>query len=95
MNGGRGADTVNISGLTSEHRLVFNAGGGNDQVIGDLRPQDVVNMGNGRGDSGGSTRGPDTHSLRHSPIWDALHDAFSDVSHFRNFIGHGSDFLIP
>ncbi|MGL3820502.1 peroxidase family protein [Sphingopyxis sp. R3-92] len=95
VNGGRGADTVNISGLTSEHRLVFNAGGGNDQVIGDLRPQDVVNMGNGRGDSGGSARGPDTHSLRHSPIWDALHDAFSDVSHFRNFIGHGSDFLIP
>ncbi|WP_411340015.1 peroxidase family protein [Sphingopyxis sp. J-6] len=53
VNGGQGSDTVNISGLTSAHRLVFNSGGGNDRVVGDLRPQDVVDLGNGRGDFAG------------------------------------------
>ncbi|RHW18361.1 hypothetical protein D1610_07835 [Sphingomonas gilva] len=43
VNGGRGNDTVNISGLTSDHRIVFNAGGGNDKMIGAVRPQDVLN----------------------------------------------------
>lgn len=56
VNGGRGADTVDISGLTSDHRLVFNTGGGADQFIGDQRPQDVINStgGNGNGHGGGS-----------------------------------------
>ncbi len=45
VNGGGGAEIVNISGLTSDHRLVFNTGGGADQVIGDTRPQDIVNGG--------------------------------------------------
>lgn len=49
VNGGSDNDTVDISGLTSDHRLVFNSGGGSDQVIGDLRSQDVVDLGNGRG----------------------------------------------
>ncbi|WP_300972930.1 peroxidase family protein [Sphingomonas sp. LHG3406-1] len=43
VNGGRGADTVDISRLSSDHRLVFNTNGGSDEVIGSLRPQDVVN----------------------------------------------------
>ncbi|MBS0478075.1 MAG: hypothetical protein JSR79_02105, partial [Proteobacteria bacterium] len=43
VGGTSGDDTVDISGLTSEHRIVFNTNGGNDQVIGNLRPQDVVN----------------------------------------------------
>jgi Ca2+-binding RTX toxin-like protein len=56
VNGGRGADTVDISGLTSDHRLVFNTGGGADQFIGDQRPQDVINStgGNGNGHGGRS-----------------------------------------
>ncbi len=43
INGSNTGDTVNISDLTSAHRIVFNTSGGNDVVIGDLRPQDVVN----------------------------------------------------
>ena len=42
VQGSQGNDTVNISGLTSEHRLVFKSGGGTDTVLGDQRPQDVV-----------------------------------------------------
>ncbi|MBR0551004.1 peroxidase family protein [Stakelama marina] len=54
---GSGAnDTVDISGLTSAHRLKFNSGGGADQVVGDLRPQDVVDFlptsGNGSAGNG-------------------------------------------
>ncbi len=45
VNGGEGDDTVDITGLESEHRIVFNTGAGTDEVIGDLRPQDVVNYG--------------------------------------------------
>ncbi len=48
VNGGSGNDTVDISGLTSAHRLVFTSGGGTDQVVGNLRPQDVIdNQGGG------------------------------------------------
>ncbi|AJA08571.1 hemolysin-type calcium-binding region [Sphingopyxis fribergensis] len=52
VNGGRGADTVDISGLTSDHRLVFNTGGGADQFVGGARPQDVINSSNGNGNGG-------------------------------------------
>jgi Ca2+-binding RTX toxin-like protein len=45
VNGGEGDDTVDISALESEHRIVFNTGAGDDEVIGDLRTQDVVNYG--------------------------------------------------
>jgi Ca2+-binding RTX toxin-like protein len=43
INGGAKNETVDISGLTSAHRLVFNTGGGNDNVVGVLRPQDQIN----------------------------------------------------
>ena len=60
VNGGRGADTVDIYGLTSAHRLVFNTGGGADQFIGDARAQDVVNSGSsGNGHGGGSVHQQD------------------------------------
>lgn len=42
INGGGGNDLVDISGLASAHRIVFRSGGGNDKVIGTLRPQDVI-----------------------------------------------------
>jgi Ca2+-binding RTX toxin-like protein len=45
INGGAGDDTVDISGLTSDHRIVFHGGSGSNQVIGTLRPQDVVDNG--------------------------------------------------
>ncbi len=45
INGGAGDNTVDISALTSDHRIVFNSGAGNDTVIGPVRAQDVVNLG--------------------------------------------------
>jgi Ca2+-binding RTX toxin-like protein len=45
VSGGRGNDTIDISGLRSDHRLVYNSGGGNDSLIGSVRPQDSVNLG--------------------------------------------------
>lgn len=40
--GSAGDDTVDISGLASAHRLVFRSNGGNDKIIGPMRPQDVI-----------------------------------------------------
>jgi Ca2+-binding RTX toxin-like protein len=42
INGGNSDDMVDITGLTSDHRIVFHGAGGHNQVIGNLRPQDVV-----------------------------------------------------
>jgi hypothetical protein len=42
INGENGDDTVDITGLTSDHRIVFHGGRGDNHVIGDLRPQDVI-----------------------------------------------------
>src|SRR5690606_37078979 len=42
INGSSGNDTVDISKLASAHRIVFRTKGGNDTIIGKLRPQDVV-----------------------------------------------------
>jgi hypothetical protein len=44
VNAGSANDIVDISRLSSDHRLVFNGGGGNDQVVGALRPQDSVDF---------------------------------------------------
>ncbi len=40
-------DTVDISDLRSQHRVVFNSNGGNDTIIGELRPQDSVQIPDG------------------------------------------------
>ncbi|MEP3329230.1 peroxidase family protein [Sedimentitalea sp.] len=42
--GSSGDDQVDISSLLSEHRIVFKGAGGNDTIIGTLRPQDVVEL---------------------------------------------------
>ena len=44
INGDNGDDTVDISALTSAHRIVFRSNGGNDTIIGNLRPQDVIEL---------------------------------------------------
>ena len=48
INGSQGDDTVDISSLTSAHRIVFKSNGGNDTIIGTLRPQDVIELPNGQ-----------------------------------------------
>jgi Ca2+-binding RTX toxin-like protein len=45
IDGNAGDDTIDITGLSSEHRIVFRANGGNDTIIGQLRPQDVIELG--------------------------------------------------
>ena len=46
-DGDGGDDTVDISALTSAHRIVFRSNGGNDTIIGTLRPQDVIELPDG------------------------------------------------
>ncbi|MGI9407022.1 MAG: peroxidase family protein, partial [Hyphomicrobiaceae bacterium] len=43
INGSSANDTVDITGLTSAHRVVFNTGGGSDSFVGDMRSQDQFN----------------------------------------------------
>ena len=42
INGSAGNDTVDISSLTSAHRIIFSSNGGQDVILGDLRPQDII-----------------------------------------------------
>ncbi|MFN6951790.1 MAG: calcium-binding protein, partial [Albidovulum sp.] len=44
IDGTPGDDVVDISGLVSPHRIVFRGAGGNDLIVGILRPQDVIEM---------------------------------------------------
>lgn len=44
IDGGAGDDTIDISALTSAHRIVFRSNGGNDTIVGTLRPQDVIDL---------------------------------------------------
>lgn len=47
IDGNAGDDTVDISALSSAHRIVFRSNGGNDTIVGTLRPQDVIELPNG------------------------------------------------
>ncbi|MDP9812280.1 Ca2+-binding RTX toxin-like protein [Rhizobium tibeticum] len=44
IDGDAGDDTIDISALTSAHRIVFRSNGGNDTIVGTLRPQDVIEL---------------------------------------------------
>ena len=47
IDGDAGDDTIDISSLGSAHRIVFRSNGGNDTIIGTLRPQDVIELPDG------------------------------------------------
>lgn len=47
IDGDPGDDTVDISALSSAHRIVFRSNGGNDTIVGTLRPQDVIELPDG------------------------------------------------
>lgn len=47
IDGHSGDDTVDISALNSAHRIVFRSNGGNDTILGTLRPQDVIELPDG------------------------------------------------
>ena len=44
INGSDADDTVDISDFGSAHRIVFRSAGGNDTIIGNIRPQDVIDL---------------------------------------------------
>ncbi len=44
IDGSEGNDTVNISDLSSAHRILFRSAGGQDTIIGTLRAQDVIEI---------------------------------------------------
>lgn len=44
IDGNAGDDTVDISALSSAHRIVFRSNGGNDTIVGTIRPQDVIEL---------------------------------------------------
>ncbi|MVS98837.1 peroxidase family protein [Devosia marina] len=44
VNGSAADDTVDFSALTSAHRIVFRSNGGNDTIVGTVRPQDVIEL---------------------------------------------------
>ncbi|KWV56940.1 hypothetical protein AS026_32535 [Rhizobium altiplani] len=48
IDGDLGDDTIDISALTSAHRIVFRSNGGNDTIVGTLRPQDVIELPDGK-----------------------------------------------
>jgi Ca2+-binding RTX toxin-like protein len=58
--GSAGNDTVDISSLNSAHRIVFKSNGGNDTIVGTLRPQDVVELPQGAATSSTDTSGVTT-----------------------------------
>ena len=66
INGSFNNETVDISQLTSDHRIVFNPGGGDDTIIGELRDQDIINLSGGgtvidNGDGTTTIDGPDIY----------------------------------
>ena len=70
--GSNGDDVVDISSLMSAHRIVFKSKGGNDTIIGTLRPQDVVDLEDGKTIAdyvkttnldGSTTLSSDTHTV--------------------------------
>ena len=72
INGDGGNDTVDVSTLQSAHRILFRSNGGNDTIVGNLRPQDVVELAPGTdlanytlADNGNGTRtlSNGTHSI--------------------------------
>lgn len=76
VDGTAGNTTVDISNLTSAHRIVFNTDGAGDTVVGTLRPQDVVN-GAATGITAATTIDQASPPLRHSFLsqeWQNLWD---------------------
>jgi Ca2+-binding RTX toxin-like protein len=72
LTGSAGDDTVDISSLRSAHRIIFHTRGGQDVIIGTLRPGDVIQLPDGAlledyetsiGENGVVTMSNGTHSV--------------------------------
>ena len=74
IDGEAGDDTIDISALSSAHRIVFKSNGGHDTIIGNLRDQDVIELPDGAtmddytsstDDDGFTTLSNGTHSVKY------------------------------
>ncbi len=74
IDGEAGDDTIDISALSSAHRIVFKSNGGHDTIIGSLRDQDVIELPDGAtmddyasstDDDGFTTLSNGTHSIKY------------------------------
>lgn len=77
LEGGAGNDRVDITDLQSEHRILFRSNGGDDVILGTLRPQDVIEMPDGAGGAavengdGTATIGSPGQSVTHASTAEA------------------------
>ena len=60
VEGSAEGETVDLTSLLSDHRLVFRSNGGNDMIIGALRPQDVIELPDGMTQEGSTLSTTDT-----------------------------------
>ena len=44
INGSDGDNVIDLSNIESDHRILFRSNGGNDTILGELRPQDVIEL---------------------------------------------------
>ena len=88
INDADGGDLVDITGLMSEHRIVFETDA-TGQVIGDLRPQDVVNGVS----QGGSNSQPDDDPSVEDGHFDgsSVEDVLVGSDHHDTLRGMGGD----
>jgi len=63
IDGLTGSDTVDITWLTSDHRVVFVSNGGDDTVVGTPRPEDVFGMSDGISALSDMTCGPSDFAI--------------------------------
>ena len=85
INDAGGGDKVDITGLASEHHIVFNTDA-NGHVVGELRPQDVVNVSGGTSGSGTSVIPDPVHApgdtFYFNTIREVGNNASGHVTHF-------------
>ncbi|GEM_PF-1544604 len=104
VNGSSGDDTVDISHLESDHRVVFETHGGNDSVVGTLRPQDMVigNLATPPQETSEEDDEEETAAPPASPNWvangglvgTAGADVLTGTSAGETILGHGSADMI-
>lgn len=85
INGSDANDTVDITQLDSAHRIVFDTNGGQDNVVGTLRPQDIVNRNPGEAIPGHhETATPAVPSTVTGGFRDLFNDVVRDFRDFRS-----------
>ncbi|WP_210168345.1 peroxidase family protein, partial [Devosia sp. Root685] len=83
IDGNVGDDTIDISALSSAHRIVFKSNGGHDTILGTLRPQDVIEL------PPGSTMADFVETTDENGV-----TTLSDGEHSIRYVSHGGPPII-